>query len=72
MVMKKSTKDLYAAFEDVFSYAKPEEWREILWTWYAATVTGNYNKALSRQERTEIKAAFELLYKAMETLRTKK
>ncbi len=57
-----------AVIDDFFSYAHLPQVRELLWEWLKTTVTGNYNKSLSRRERADLLYFYEQLTKLTEAV----
>jgi len=51
-----------------FSFAHLPQVRELLWKWLKATITGNYNKTLSRLERENLVHFYEQLEKLIEAV----
>ncbi|MFZ6024835.1 MAG: hypothetical protein ACOYVG_10345 [Bacteroidota bacterium] len=49
---------------ELFDFAHLPELKQLLWEWLKATVSGSYNKTLSKRER----ASILLLYEHMEKL----
>ena len=51
---------------ELFDFAKPEQVKEILWTWLKSTVTGSFSEELSTEEKTAILLLYEKLEKLIE------
>ena len=51
---------------ELFDFAHLPELKNLLWEWLKATVTGSYNKTLSKRERASILLLYEYLQKLLE------
>ena len=65
---KEEAADPMQVVHDFFSYGHIPEIREQLWELLKTTVTGNYSKILTRQERSDMVYFYERLQKVIEAI----
>jgi len=51
---------------ELFDFAHLPELKQMLWEWLKATVSGSYNKTLSKRERASILLLYEYMEKLIE------
>ncbi len=63
---KEEISDPQLVIAELFDFAHLPELKQMLWEWLKATVSGSYNKTLSKRERASILLLYEYMEKLIE------
>ena len=58
----------WLVIENLFDYSRLPQIREILWSSFKTTVTGDYTKSLNRRERQDVVWLYEYMEKLLEAV----